>query len=257
MLLQPFHQHDNSRPTLYHVKRTISSPIVQLILELGLRNIHIQEITFTDLKRPEYLQINPMGTSPAFTDGDLVLWESGAIMDYLLETYDVRQTYSEAPNTILRPKFLQLKQYLIATVYPMVAKWYLRHLKGDDDDTTAVRDTVRTVVLPYLTKALGSSRYFVGDRPTVIDFLAAKPLTNLQDLGELDRFPTLQAHFERVSAMRSYQEAYEGLVTLNTSSEATAPLLDCASTVKVKKQRLMKWTTHQPNVISCQAHLML
>lgn len=241
--MQPFYQ--KGRPTLYHVKRTISSPIVQLILELGLHNIHIQEITFTDLKRPEYLEINPMGTSPAFTDGDITMWESGAIIDYLLETYDVRHAYFP---TTQRPKYLQLKQYLIATVYPMVARWYLRHLDSNDEDET-VKEKVRTVVGPYLEQALGKSQYFMGDELTVIDFLAAKPLTNLFSLGELAQFPNLQAHWERISSLASYKEAYEG--TKNASNSETAALLDCGATSnRAKKLRLVNWTTIQPKLVS-------
>ena len=39
-------------------------------------------------RQPEYLKINPIGKVPAIVDGDLKLWESGAILLYLADKYD-------------------------------------------------------------------------------------------------------------------------------------------------------------------------
>jgi glutathione S-transferase len=239
-------------PTLYHVRRTISSPIVQTLVELGLAHttVRIVELSFTDLKSPEYRQrVNPMGTSPAFCDHDNVqMWESGAILDYLLEMYDPHGQYWCSPGSIhhkdrpqqqhrqqeqqRRAKYLQLKQYLIATVYPLVAAWYLRRREQqqqqeggkqqprpeqqqpptvvDDADDERARETFRTVIGPYLTRCLGDGPYFMDDQFTVLDLIAAKPFTNLHQLGELAAFPLLQAHFDRISCRPSYQEAYNG-----------------------------------------------
>jgi glutathione S-transferase len=285
---QPTSNNKNGRPapptstcTLYHVKRTISSPIVQSLIELGLAHttIRIQELSFASLKSSEYLQhINPMGTSPAYVDAeaDIVMWESGAILDHLLERYDPQGQYWCTPPVISsassspkspqhqqqqqhhqqqrqqqRAKYLQLKQYLIATVYPLVAGWFLRqeeinqnhhHNKNhnDDDDhndrkqqqqgetdaaaaaNQRARDTFRNVMGPYLTRCLGDGPYLMGDQFTVIDMIAAKPWTNLQALQELAAFPTLLAHFQRVSGRPSYQEAYYGTIIPTTVTTTTA-----------------------------------
>jgi glutathione S-transferase len=79
-------------PTLYHVPKTISSPIYQIIIELGLTDdrIKVETLSFKDLKSPEHLARNPMGTSPTLTDdrAGFAMWESGAVMSYILATYD-------------------------------------------------------------------------------------------------------------------------------------------------------------------------
>jgi glutathione S-transferase len=69
---------------------------VSIILqELGLP---IQEVPtqFCDLKKPGYQAVNPNGRLPTIEDPNtgITLWESGAIIEYLIETYDKDQKLS-------------------------------------------------------------------------------------------------------------------------------------------------------------------
>ena len=77
-------------PMLYHIPKSVSSPIVQCLVELGLvgDSLVANELSFADIKESSYLDINPMGTAPTFQDGDVIIWESGAVLTYLLERYD-------------------------------------------------------------------------------------------------------------------------------------------------------------------------
>jgi glutathione S-transferase len=52
------------------------------IQHLGL-DVEIAETAMGDLKKPEYLALNPNGKVPTLVDGELKLWESRAIMQYL------------------------------------------------------------------------------------------------------------------------------------------------------------------------------
>jgi glutathione S-transferase len=71
-----------------------------LAKELGLP-YELNDIDFADLKKPEYLKINPNGRMPAIHDPneDLTLWESGAIIEYLVEKYDTERKVSFAPGS--------------------------------------------------------------------------------------------------------------------------------------------------------------
>ena len=68
-------------------------------------------IDFADVKKPEYLAVNPNGRLPAIQDPNtnITLWESGAIVEYLVEQYDKERRLSFAPGS---PEFYSAKQWL-------------------------------------------------------------------------------------------------------------------------------------------------
>jgi glutathione S-transferase len=212
--------------TLYHVPKTISSPIVQCLIELDVvgKFVAVQETTFPDLKSEAFLSINPMGTSPTFKEGEIILWESGAVLDYLLERYDQEHrlhpeslTHAPQETAATRAKYLQLKQYIIATVYPFVASLFVHTLKPieeqDDAYVSSAKNKWTTLLGPVLTKWLGDGPFFLGSKVSAVDFLVAKPLSNANGLELLSEFPELKAHFERIWSRPSFAMAYESTVS--------------------------------------------
>ena len=75
--------------TVHHLRRSQSERIVWLCEELGLNyELKCYDRNKTDmLAPPEYKALHPMGIAPVITDGDLVLGESGAIVEYILAKY--------------------------------------------------------------------------------------------------------------------------------------------------------------------------
>lgn len=243
-------------PILYHVPRTISSPLVQIALELGLIDegkLLVREMSFAELKSPEHLALNIMGTSPAFqcTKMGLCMRESGAILDFLLERFDPEHKFHPAPTTVdstaeecrTRTKYLQLKQFIIATVYPFIASMYIHSLQSpggklDEEYMESAKKKCHACMGPALAMALGDGPYFLGDQISAIDFLAAKPLGNAHALGLLDEAPPLIELLERIKERPSYVMAYEG--GLSQGSEELAPLVsepDDQELVLVPKRR--------------------
>ena len=242
-------------PTLYHVPRTISSPIVQILHELNaIRNgqVIIKTLSFADLKTPEYLSINPMGTSPAFTDDehDVVIWESGAIVSYVLHVFDTEYKLHPRPLLLsLEPTvssssshkelatFLHLQQYITATVYPFLASLLLHTLRPEMDQDPAyvssAKEKFDKCLGPTLSKYLvgnnnNNSRYFTGDSPSAIDYLMAKPLGNAYSLGLLANFPLLDALLCAIRGRTSYALAYNENTTDGTSGNC-----ECRSMVLI------------------------
>ena len=73
---------------LYFAPNSRAVRIAWLLEELGL-DYEIEKYTVGDraLRTPEYYKIHPMGRIPVLEDGDVRIYESGAIVQYLLARY--------------------------------------------------------------------------------------------------------------------------------------------------------------------------
>lgn len=82
-------------------KGSVNPPKVAIILTLLKVPFEIINVPMAKIKEPEYTVINPNGRLPAIYDPntDLTLWESGAIVEYLIGKYDVKQQFSFAPGS--------------------------------------------------------------------------------------------------------------------------------------------------------------
>ena len=89
------------KPITIYGKGGPNPPKVRMLAEeLGLA-YDLKDIEFSALKQPEFLAINPNGRMPAIHDPntDLTLWESGAIIEYLVEKYDTERKISFEPGS--------------------------------------------------------------------------------------------------------------------------------------------------------------
>lgn len=84
------------KPITLYGKHGPNPPKVRMLLEELNLPYELIDTQFPDLKKPDFLAINPNGRMPAIHDpnANLTLWESGAIIEYLLEKYDTAHTLS-------------------------------------------------------------------------------------------------------------------------------------------------------------------
>ena len=106
--------------------------VAMIIGELGLPSV-TDPIPIPDVKKPEYVAVNPNGRIPAIYDPntDITLWESGAIIEYLTERYDPTHRLSFAPGT---PESYHARQWLYFQTsgqgpYYGQAVWFKRYHK--------------------------------------------------------------------------------------------------------------------------------
>jgi glutathione S-transferase len=102
--------------TLYHAPFSRSLRVRWLLEELGLP-YRLELRSFAQLKEPAYLALHPLGKLPVLCDGDLVLFESGAILQHLLERYGEGR-FEPKPGTPERSLHWQWFHYAEATVTP-------------------------------------------------------------------------------------------------------------------------------------------
>ncbi|KAE8148681.1 glutathione S-transferase [Aspergillus avenaceus] len=100
------------KPITVYGKGPSPNPVKVLILlhELNLPYT-VNSVEFSDVKNPQYLAANPNGRLPTIYDPNtgITLWESGAILEYLVDRYDTERRLSFEPGT---PEFYLAKQWL-------------------------------------------------------------------------------------------------------------------------------------------------
>ncbi len=88
---------------LYHATRTRSFRIVWLLEELGIP-YELEKMAFVP-PQTAFAQASPFGKFPAIEDGELTMFESGAILEYLIERYG-NGRLAPAPGSALRGPYL-------------------------------------------------------------------------------------------------------------------------------------------------------
>lgn len=102
--------------TIYHAPNTRSVRVIWLCEELSLP-YQVNMIDFSAEYRatPEWRALSPTGKVPVMTDGDITMFESGAMMDYILERYGNGRLRPSGNPTLLA-KYLQWHWFAEATL---------------------------------------------------------------------------------------------------------------------------------------------
>jgi glutathione S-transferase len=179
-----------------------------LLEELGLAHELITR-TYRPPTVP-FSQDTPLGKFPTLEDGDVVMIESGAIAEYVLERYGEGRLGPRAGEAG-RAEFLQWMHFAESTLTPPIID-VLRHtlIKPEAERIAAVVEDGRMRglrTLEVLERALGNRRYLLGDEFTAADIMIAYPLQWTAQFGMLATLPKLDAYLQRLLSRPAAQRA--------------------------------------------------
>jgi glutathione S-transferase len=173
------------------------------------------ELEFVDLSKPrtaDYLALNSSGRTPTLVDGDFVLSESAAIMQYIAD---------QKPNTlwpqgareradITRWQSWQIQHWHKEACEPLIMQRLVKALLNlGPPDATVVENGLAAFnrEARLLDAHLRRQPYLVGSTPTLADFAVAAPLFYTQEAGfPLAAYAQLRDWFGRVSALQGWRE---------------------------------------------------
>ena len=163
-------------------------------------------------RAPEYLKLNPTGRTPTLVDGDLVLWESAAIMQYLaaakpnaLWPNDVRTRAD-----IMRWQSWHLQHWSAGACTPLLFERFVKAFfaMGAPDEAVVAKatDNFRREAA-VLDGHLASRPYLVGNGPTLADFTVISPLVYAAE-GQLPigDYPHLRDWSARILALPAWRD---------------------------------------------------
>lgn len=195
--------------TVHHLRISQSERIVWLCEELGLEydlKLYNRDPE-TRLAPPELKAIHPMEIAPVIEDGDLVLGESGAIVEYIVGKY--------APDTDLvpgpdHPDFADHLYWFHFANATFMTNGMMQIAVG------AVGAEMPPPLAKRVTNAwaqiehrLGEADYFGGSALTTADIMMVFQLTTSRAFNgmSIDDKPNLKAYLQRIGARDAYQRA--------------------------------------------------
>ena len=182
----------------------------------------VRLLSFDAMKQPAHLALHPFGQIPSWEEGDLVLFESGAIVLHLAERHagllpddaDARARavawMFAALNTVEPP----IVERSMAVILERDKPWYAERLPMLDD-----RVHVR---LGQLSNRLGDAEWLDGAF-SAGDLMMVSVLLRLGSSGLLDGYPKLSAYIARGEARPAYKRAFGAQLAVFTGKEPAGP----------------------------------
>lgn len=198
--------------TIHHLGVSQSERIIWLFEELGLPyelKLYTRDPQ-TRLAPPQYKALHPMGTAPVITDGDVVLAESGAIIEYVIGKYGNGRLALPPPHKNFAD-YLYWFHFANGTMMPaqlvdLVVAW-----TGAPTDDPTIRGVCARTGLAWaqVEKRLGEVPYFAGAEFTAADIMMFFSLSTVRLFTptEISKFPNTRAYLKRIGERPAYQRA--------------------------------------------------
>ena len=196
---------------LYHCKGARSLRPLWTLEEMGLAyELEVMEFP-PRFRREGYLDINPLGTVPAFTDGDTTLTESVAICQYLVDCHGPSplglapgdRDYGLYLNWLARADATLTFPQTIVLRYTQFEPPERRLKQAADDYTQWFFARLKCV-----EAATGEREYLCADRFTIADICVGYALVLADTLGLRGGFkPNTEAYYRRLIARPGFQRA--------------------------------------------------
>jgi glutathione S-transferase len=210
--------------TVHHLNNSRSQRVLWLLEELGVPYQIVRYQRQPDMYAPKELrEIHPLGKAPIITDGGSTLAESGAIIEYLVDTYGggrlippaktperLRYTYwlHYAEGSAMPPLLLKL----LFTLMPKRAPALLRPLvrKVSSGALTNLVNPQLKQHMAFWEAELSKSEWFAGEEFSAADIQMSFPLEAAAARAGLgDGHPKAMAFLERIHARPAYKRALE------------------------------------------------
>ena len=200
------------RPQLHHGPGTRSVRVLWVLEELGV-DFDLHPVLFpARVRQPEFLQVNPLGSLPAFAEGEAFMTESMAICEYLAAVH------GPTPLAVRpeEPGFADYRQFCwygeASLTQPLGTILKYSRLEPVERRLPQAVDDARLVFarrLEPVSRRLAENDYLAAGRFTLADVSVAYALGFADFLGEAGSFPPAVIDYRaRLAARPAYRRAY-------------------------------------------------
>jgi glutathione S-transferase len=181
----------------------------------------VRLVSFRAMKEPAHLALHPFGQIPTYEEGDLAMFETGAIVLHIAEHHA-----GLLPDDVnARARAITWVFAALNTVEPPIVEYETtRRVEGDktwyEERLPLVEDRVRER-LRQLSTRLGDTDWLDGPF-SAGDLMMVSVLLRLKSSGILNEYPKLAAYVARGEARAAYKRAFDAQLAVYTASQRTA-----------------------------------
>jgi glutathione S-transferase len=190
---------------------------VRWALEEAGQPYEVRLVSFAAMKEPAHLTLHPFGQIPTYEEGDLALFETGAIVFHIAG----RHAGLLPDDANARARAITWMFAALSTVEPPILELVTARLLERDKPWSAQRmplvvDRVRDR-LNQLSGRLGDADWLDGGF-SAGDLMMVSVLLRLRLSGILDEYPNLAAYVARGEARPAYRRAFAAQLAVNTGT---------------------------------------
>jgi len=198
----------------YHPKSPNATAVLAVAYELGITlDLHEINLPGGEQRQPAFLRINPNGKVPTLEDGDFILWESGAIMQYLASKKPGNTLWPADDRTradITRWQMWRFGEWGRGAGFLIWERLVKKFIGGGDPDAAKVKEgeELFNIGAAVLNGHLENREYLVGTKPTLADFSVAVPMVYATPAGlPLDAYPSIRRWYGRMEKIDSWKKS--------------------------------------------------
>jgi glutathione S-transferase len=191
---------------------------VRWALEEAGQPYHVRLVSFEEMKQDAYRKLHPFGQIPVYEEGDLVLFESGAIVLHVAERHGVLLS----PNPNSRARAIAWMFAALNTMEPPIVDREIAMLVEGREILSKrlplLEDRIRGR-LGELSARLGDAEWLDGTFSSG-DLLMVTVLRRLEGSAMLDEFPHLAAYVRRGEARPAFERAFDAQLAVFAAASA-------------------------------------
>ncbi|MFT6986608.1 MAG: glutathione S-transferase [Psychromonas sp.] len=194
---------------LHHLNRSRSKRIIWLLEELKVKYevVAYQRDSITSLAPVELKSVHPLGKSPIIEDDDLIVAESGAITEYLIDKYADGQF---APKRGTK-EYVEYSQWIhfaeSSAILPLLLKMFVAKDGCETNFLAGYADLESEKVISFFDESLAGKRYLVADQFSGADIMMSFIVEIVKNNGDFEKYKNIAAYAAQLATHPAFIQA--------------------------------------------------
>lgn len=190
---------------LYSNQQSRGVVVEWLLIELGIECERIEVAYNTEMKTAEYLNINPFGKVPVLVDGDVVIYELGAICAYLTDKFS-EQGLAPALHDPKRGLYYRWLMFMTGVWEPASTNKMLGVEIQPDQKMFVGYGNYQDAYQAFVQGLSEAKPYLCGEQFTTADIMVAAMLYWQLKMQMIESHPAIEHYLETISQRSGYQK---------------------------------------------------